>query len=968
MALDNALPWFPITPDYIDRYHDDVMKYLRDSWPHTDAELKDDASFATTLRLLFQRAAQVRDAFLSASLLESRSLPKETLERDIKVTAAAALWSTRTGGESTAEYLSLLCCLVSLHTPEMSDQLSALCIRCIKAGAVESVGFTMDDITDMDIPDLVRRMENSTMLESKDTRWFQNHGTVKVDADGIALYSMSRFFVSMKEKGGGTTLRPVLVTDSGQLSVRQERKSGRQSVFDPARFADDCADVQEDEERVVLKTYEDGDQLTVRVRSVGYDSITAESTDSSYEPLVKDIRITGASNVRGIYMTDFTRNMHSGTMVNVIWCEALDCFSIDETVIDFIYDRYWSEQEDGSTYDSTDAILLFQHAGEVPNTWLTREGFLVRTQDDGNWPRFTRKCLDIVDYDKKYDFIIAEVSDADPDDDPLDERTVRDSFINYLLYKNRMIVTPAVKKPEVKYVSGDLLTELHRIEAVKAGCVHMSSSARAECIGMCSALACILGDGEDSAYYGILSDYLKARVKFAAGSFRSLAPLDKRGLHDPDILMMSAMVSVLNEYGAAEDSDVIDAAIEKLPDTPVAAVARLVQAANRFMGTSSLERLRVDLHREICASIGVADSIVVVEGEDTFPFRPEGPDVEHKMSWVFDNETSLFNETSQGNKCLKTICAFMNRYQEQGDAHLYIGTDDTRKQICGFRNDIDALLEKGRLTAKGDITDEYLRKIIQDRIQERFPDTYQNVDPSVICDGRVVDLCVHPAKEGVVYFNGVAYYRFGAKSKEMTPAIEEEIKSRKYLMRSGMADKIDAVRRAINSRHTVSLMGYDSSNSNTQGKDRKVEVFAFTDATRCDAVWALDPKDRKCKVFLLRRADSVKVLDEEWKNERLHAVSPLDIFGFSGDAEIPVDFILKTTRARNQFLDLYPSSAGSMEKLGDGWRVTATLYNELSLEAACGFFLSISSEVDIRQSPKLVERVNKRIDAILSEL
>ena len=76
-----------------------------------------------------------------------------------------------------------------------------------------------------------------------------------------------------------------------------------------------------------------------------------------------------------------------------------------------------------------------------------------------------------------------------------------------------------------------------------------------------------------------------------------------------------------------------------------------------------------------------------------------------------------------------------------------------------------------------------------------------------------------------------------------------------------MADKIDAARRAINSGHTICLVGYDSSNSNTSDKDRKVEAFAFTDNKRCDSLWAFDPKDRKNKVFHLRRADVVKVVD-----------------------------------------------------------------------------------------------------------
>lgn len=153
-----------------------------------------------------------------------------------------------------------------------------------------------------------------------------------------------------------------------------------------------------------------------------------------------------------------------------------------------------------------------------------------------------------------------------------------------------------------------------------------------------------------------------------------------------------------------------------------------------------------------------------------------------------------------------------------------------------------------------------------------------------------------------MYLNGVAYYRSGSESKVMSATIEEELRNRKYLLRSGMADKIDAARRAINSGHTICLVGYDSSNSNTSDKDRKVEAFAFTDNKRCDSLWAFDPKDRKNKVFHLRRADVVKVLDERWKYAKLHKTYELDIFGFSGNENIPFDIVLKTTRGRTSSL------------------------------------------------------------------
>lgn len=130
-----------------------------------------------------------------------------------------------------------------------------------------------------------------------------------------------------------------------------------------------------------------------------------------------------------------------------------------------------------------------------------------------------------------------------------------------------------------------------------------------------------------------------------------------------------------------------------------------------------------------------------------------------------------------------------------------------------------------------------------------------------------------------------------------------------------------------------------------------------------------DPKDRKNKVFLLRRADSVKVLDEAWKYEKNHQTSPLDIFGFSGPENIPFDIVLKTTRAKNQFVDMYPPAAGCLENINDGcWRIKTTLFNNYSLDAACGFYLWLSDELDISSAPELKSIVSERIEKIVGEM
>ena len=356
--------------------------------------------------------------------------------------ATAALYSCQSDGEDTISYISLLCYMLSLIAPEMSGSLSSIILRCIKASELSNVGYGMDDVIEFNIPSLVKKLEGAMMVESSDVRWYQNHGTIKSTKDGLTMYALSRLFIGMKEKNSASALRP---------------------GFSMERFMADCGDVREDEERVSLKTYEDGDEVSVRIKSMSYDTIYAESIDPSYEIVSGEIRILGASNVRGLYMTDFARNFRMGTVINVRYEEKLGCFSINDPVVEFIYNEYWQNE----SYSSTTAMLLFQHSGDVPNTWLTKEGFLVRTNDNEDYPRYTQKVLDIVSYDDKYDFIIAEISDEDPDDAILNEKDVRDNFINYLLYKNVPITSPAPKKPEVKSIDPELLTELHRVESAQ---------------------------------------------------------------------------------------------------------------------------------------------------------------------------------------------------------------------------------------------------------------------------------------------------------------------------------------------------------------------------------------------------------------------------------------------------------------------------------------------------------------------
>ena len=315
------------------------------------------------------------------------------------------------------------------------------------------------------------------------------------------------------------------------------------------------------------------------------------------------------------------------------------------------------------------AILLFPFSGRTKNTWLTEHGFLVRTEYEP-LPRYALHTLEILNYDDDLDFFLARVGEELPEDSRFEEMTARDSLMQLMLHSAKTILSPALQKKEVRRIDPLMVSLLHRILAIRENSTLRGSGAKENYISLCCALAAIAGDMNDLAYYDLTRTYLQSLIAFAGKRFRDIKELNEDDSTDKGILMKRLMVRVLKEYDNPEESEVLQQVISDLEDTEISAVAKLVQASNRFIGSVSLERLREDLHREICTQLNITDAITMESSETSqteFPFPPEDDRTEHKMSWVYDNADSQANETLQSAKILKTLCAFMNRYPEQGE-------------------------------------------------------------------------------------------------------------------------------------------------------------------------------------------------------------------------------------------------------------------------------------------------------------
>ena len=966
-----ALPWFPITPDYIDKYHDSVLKYLRDAYAQHGENLTNDSSYQTTLGLLFRRADQIVEEVGSTTLRDAEEFAEMAIQRDVRILAAAAFLCDEERGAARRQYMVLITYLAALLKPDISDLLVPMCLRFMKAERIDEVGYNLDAVVDFDLLAFVKAVGGATVQECESERWYENFGTVLLDGSGFSLFDMNRFFLEMKKKQGAS-FKPILSAEEGAIRILQDKKE--KQAFSLWRFIESASNITPEEpEEEKKRVYEDGDELTVRVLQKGYDDIYAESIDPAYESVSGPVEIVSASNVRGIYMTDVARNVGLGTCLNVTYDKENHRFVLDDTIIDFIRKKYWEDDSEEQQYMRMNAILLFPFSGRTKNTWLTEHGFLVRTEYEP-LPRYALHTLEILNYDDDLDFFLARVGEELPEENRFEEMTARDSLMQLMLHSSKTIMSAALQKKEVRRIDPLMVSLLHRILAIRENSTLRGSAAKESYISLCCALAAIAGDMNDLAYYDLTRTYLQSLIAFAGKRFKDIKELNEDDSTDKGILMKRLMVRVLKEYDNPEESEVLQQVISDLEDTEISAVAKLVQASNRFIGSVSLERLREDLHREICTQLNITDAIMLEDSEASqseFPFPPEDDRTEHKMSWVYDNADGQANETLQSAKILKTICAFMNRYPEQGESHLYIGTDEKRRYISGIQPDIDFLVTKGELTSTGDmLQDEYCRHIMS-IVKRRFPESYQYVSPHFREDGRVLDLTVTPAVQGIVYLDGVPYYRYGSESRRMPDNIRQEILDRKYLSHSEMTDKIDAINRAIQTGKTIVLKGYDSSNSNTAGDDRTVEAFAFVDNGRFDAIWAYDftGKEKKNKVFLLKRADAVEVLDKPWQHAKLHKTFDLDMFGFYGEEKIDFDITLKTTRAKNIMIERFPDVKPYLEVLTDGrWRVHGVLNNQHSLAAACGFYLTMADDVDITDSPVFKQYVNERLSYLVEKL
>lgn len=168
------------------------------------------------------------------------------------------------------------------------------------------------------------------------------------------------------------------------------------------------------------------------------------------------------------------------------------------------------------------------------------------------------------------------------------------------------------------------------------------------------------------------------------------------------------------------------------------------------------------------------------------------------------------------------------------------------------------------------------------------------------------------------------------------------------------AENVRILKKAIDEKECVELIDYESGHT-MKVSDRIVEPYGFS--TNYADVYAYEPASGICKTFKITRIGWVRPVGAEWEFEEKHEVIDPDCFRMNGKESIPVTLRM-TLMAKNLLIEEYPLSMRYIS-YKDGYWLLNTVVKDL---AGVGrFYLGLSDQIEIIDSPKLESYIKRRV-------
>ena len=181
-----------------------------------------------------------------------------------------------------------------------------------------------------------------------------------------------------------------------------------------------------------------------------------------------------------------------------------------------------------------------------------------------------------------------------------------------------------------------------------------------------------------------------------------------------------------------------------------------------------------------------------------------------------------------------------------------------------------------------------------------------------------------------------------------------------YVQRKDIAERVEALGKAIRGKKKVVLKAYESANSK-EVSDRHVEPFAFT--TNCIDIWGFDTEKQENRIFKISRIGSVEIQEDAWEFEGKHERSKTDCFRMSGYEQTPVKLELGI-QAKNLLLEEYPLAEKDLKREGKKW-VLETMVSDM---AGVGrFVIGLAHDIKVVDSPALTEYIKEFVSKHLQK-
>lgn len=168
------------------------------------------------------------------------------------------------------------------------------------------------------------------------------------------------------------------------------------------------------------------------------------------------------------------------------------------------------------------------------------------------------------------------------------------------------------------------------------------------------------------------------------------------------------------------------------------------------------------------------------------------------------------------------------------------------------------------------------------------------------------------------------------------------------------SENIKELKKAINNHERVVLMNYESGHT-MQISNREVEPYAFS--TNYADVYAYEIATAKNKIFKVCRIGWVKPTCNLWEHEDKHEVIAPDCFRMNGKESTSITLKM-TLLAKNLLIEEYPLSSRDLTYEDGYWWLRT---NVKSMAGVGRFYLGLSDQIEIIQSPELVSFVRNHI-------